>query len=109
MSFITPRNAFILFILALLGYVWYLRTSVDSLRADKATLEAVNESNVKEMRTIIDNYAKNTQALESDIKVMQIRNQKTQILLERIRHEKDAPASAVLAVTLDGLRTPNKN
>ena len=93
----------------MLGYGVYLFKRVDSLKQEIAIQTKINQDNAKELETVKANYAKNTQALENDIKAMQVRNQKTQIILERIRHEKDAPAAAVLTVTLDGLRTPNKN
>jgi len=108
-ALLNPKLIISIAVALMLGYGVYLFKRVDSLKQNLAVQTQINQDNAKELEAVKVNYAKNTQALESDIKVMQVRNQKTQILLERIRHEKDAPASNVLAVTLDGLRTPNKN
>jgi FlaG/FlaF family flagellin (archaellin) len=108
-SLIKPKNIIALAVILMAGYATYLFRRVDSLKAEKASLELVNQNNAKELETVKANYTKTVKALENYIE----EKRKLDIQIKVIRNGKstdtDRPASPMLSDMFVGVRNYYKD
>lgn len=94
-------------VLSALGYVWWLRHEVTNLRAENATLVAVNAANVAEVEKVKADAAAEVAALTKEHAAALLRTKRTATLkqdIARAPKTDDAIAAPVLAGLLSSLR-----